>query len=626
MYRIIEADVYAGIDSLENESIDIAITSPPYWGQRDYGIEGQIGNEPTYIEYISKLVKIFHLLKEKMTSKGVFYLNIGDKYLHKYGKTPLGMIPYKLAYFMVRDGWVLNDILIWYKPNHMPSSVKNRFTNSYEPIFVFSKSEKNYFSIAKEKNPNYSNILKVNLQPTPFKHVAVYPEKLVLSVFNLTAVHENMTILDMFSGSGTTLKVVKDWNESFESKNLNAVVIEKNPEYIEIIKERCLLTQLKVEKLNYRSYDYEILKENLQISATATIVHLNPEGFRKIFQNRTDYFNFIKNLAHSSFQKQMKLNATCFIGTEDFDINLIYETSKLNNNGWIIRNMLAIQKERSWYPIFMIVGDNKKEKYIFQYEKLNLKHKTEEDVDWKKISFVGMKTRNNLSKFKQEGTLVKVLETYKNFFPKYVLVEWEDGTLTKEFVIYSQEEINQNVNFLQHNGFYKVHEKIQIPTSISMENLKIKSKVFRESLKNYNGKFKEEKRINWGASPGARASNDEMYFSKQRLYDVEQQIVCDYLNYKRELKGYTKSEIQKFFPESYKHTVGHWFRKDFGGSIPLPEDWEVLQKFLELEEDWTRYVCKAGLKLQIVRKGDFKIPSDFLEHKFVSKLDLLIKK
>jgi DNA modification methylase len=214
MYKIIHSDVYSGIYNLKNFSIDLAITSPPYWGQRDYGFEGQIGNECNYIEYISKLVKIFNVLKDKMSQKGVFYLNIGDKYLSQYGKSPLGFIPYKLAYFMIQDGWILNEILIWYKPNHMPSSIKNRFTNSYEPIFVFSKNKDNYFSEYVKLNPSYSNILKINLQPTPYKHVAVYPEKLVSSLLDMTLLNESNTVLDMFAGSGTTLKVVKDYNES----------------------------------------------------------------------------------------------------------------------------------------------------------------------------------------------------------------------------------------------------------------------------------------------------------------------------------------------------------------------------------------------------------------------------
>jgi len=286
MYKIIHSDVYSGIYDLKNFSIDLAITSPPYWGQRDYGFEGQIGNECNYIEYISKLVKIFNVLKDKMSQKGVFYLNIGDKYLSQYGKSPLGFIPYKLAYFMIQDGWILNEILIWYKPNHMPSSIKNRFTNSYEPIFVFSKNKDNYFSEYVKLNPSYSNILKINLQPTPYKHVAVYPEKLVSSLLDMTLLNESNTVLDMFAGSGTTLKVVKDYNESiFNNKKLNAIMIENNPEYIEIIKKRCELKNTCIFRQDF--IDYDLLKEDFSLNnLKKTYIQIPKTGFFKVFDSK----------------------------------------------------------------------------------------------------------------------------------------------------------------------------------------------------------------------------------------------------------------------------------------------------------------------------------------------------
>ena len=179
MHKIINSDIYAGLNSIDDNSIDIAITSPPYWAQRNYGFDEQIGNEKTYIEFISRLVFLFNTLKDKLTKNGVFFLNIGDKYLNKYGKTPTGLIPYKLAFFMQQNGWIINDTIIWYKPNHMPSSAKNRFINSYEPVFVFSKSKKNYFTYYIKENPNYQNVIKINLQPTTYKHIAAYPENLV---------------------------------------------------------------------------------------------------------------------------------------------------------------------------------------------------------------------------------------------------------------------------------------------------------------------------------------------------------------------------------------------------------------------------------------------------------------
>ncbi|MGC8622248.1 MAG: DNA-methyltransferase, partial [Caldisphaera sp.] len=166
---ILYGDVYAALGHLENNSIAAAITSPPYWKQRDYKFKGQIGQEKTPEEYIGRLVVIFNRLRQKLREDGVFFLNIGDKYLNQYGKSHLLQIPYRLAYHMVKDGWLLEDIIIWYKPNHMPSSVEDRFTNTYEPVLVFTKNKENIYL------KKTSNVLKIPLQPTPWKHTAVYP-------------------------------------------------------------------------------------------------------------------------------------------------------------------------------------------------------------------------------------------------------------------------------------------------------------------------------------------------------------------------------------------------------------------------------------------------------------------
>ena len=100
LIRLIHSDVYAGLNYLPDNSVDIAITSPPYWGQRDYGFIGQIGCEDDYKEYIGKLIAIFRVLKDKLKDDSVFFLNIGDKYIPRYGKSSLGLIPYKIAYFV----------------------------------------------------------------------------------------------------------------------------------------------------------------------------------------------------------------------------------------------------------------------------------------------------------------------------------------------------------------------------------------------------------------------------------------------------------------------------------------------------------------------------------------------
>ncbi|MHA1301777.1 MAG: DNA-methyltransferase, partial [Candidatus Helarchaeota archaeon] len=233
-HKILHGDVYASLSTLKDNYVDCAVTSPPYWGQRDYGFEKQIGNEENLEEYISKLVKIYNILRQKLKEKGIFFLNIGDKYINKYGNTPLGMIPYKLANFMVQDGWILEDIIVWYKPNHMPSSVKNRFTNTYEPVFVFAKSNNNYYRSYRKRNRT-SNILKVPLQPVPYAHMATYPEKLVEKLITLLDCPSDSLILDPFAGSGTTCKAVQNLNQANNTR-MNSVLIEAQKDFVKIIK------------------------------------------------------------------------------------------------------------------------------------------------------------------------------------------------------------------------------------------------------------------------------------------------------------------------------------------------------------------------------------------------------
>ena len=110
--RILHGDVFAGLERLEDNSISVVITSPPYWHQRDYGFDDQIGQEETPEGFMGHLIAIFSKLKEKLTDDGVFFLNIGDKYEgDRYGTSYLQMIPYRLAFHMVKSGWILEDII-----------------------------------------------------------------------------------------------------------------------------------------------------------------------------------------------------------------------------------------------------------------------------------------------------------------------------------------------------------------------------------------------------------------------------------------------------------------------------------------------------------------------------------
>lgn len=630
MIRIFKADIFAGLSQIKNDSIDVAITSPPYWGQRDYGFEGQIGNEKSYIEYISKLIFLFNLLRKKLNPEGVFFLNIGDKYLSKYGNSTLAMIPYKLAYFMIKDGWILNDILIWFKPNHMPSSIKNRFANSYEPIFVFSKNRKNHFFNYKNSASSYSNILKLTLQPSSYKHVAAFPEKLIKNLMGMVKIDkETGLVLDPFAGSGTTLKVIQDINNN--SKYFSSIMIENNNEYIEIIKDRCSLHDSNIINYEFKSYDFKLLieEETKQLTLFENVIenyNNNRKGIIKIFNYKEDYYRLLSQFNCKFIKKYLDKDSLNFIGSKEFDIELIYQTSLLNQKGWVIRNLLVVQNENTWFPLFMIVDDNKELKYKFNYKALNLKHKNELRDKWKEVEFKGLRVVNNFLEL--TGRIIEIEEKYENGFPKYVIVKWNNDEITREFVVFSEEVINNNLLIVKDkNGFEKniIEKKSIVTLNKKIINFKINKNLFQNgSNKVYNGKFKKEKRINWGASPGARSSMEESFFSVQRLYNVEQPIVSDYLNYKRKLSNLSKSDLTNLFPKSYKHTVGHWLRKDFGGSLPSPNDWLKLQNILDLDENFTNYVCKSALKLQTVKQSEYKLPKDFITIEEMEHLKKLI--
>lgn len=176
-------DCFDGLKLLDDESVNCCVTSPPYYGLRDYGVDNQIGLEPTAEEYIARLVSVFSEVKRVLRYDGTLWVNIGDSYagsgkgrnsdgtIHKssliakqgtstgtvignvpcdyvpHGCKPKDLIgvPWMLAFALRADGWYLRQDIIWAKPNPMPESVKDRCTKSHEYIFLLSKSAKYYY-------------------------------------------------------------------------------------------------------------------------------------------------------------------------------------------------------------------------------------------------------------------------------------------------------------------------------------------------------------------------------------------------------------------------------------------------------------------------------------------------
>lgn len=194
--QIYNAECFTLLQSLPDKSINCCVTSPPYYGLRDYGNDAQIGLEKTPEEYIKKLVDVFHEVRRILRDDGTLWVNIGDSYAgsmkgaasypenamnYKQGtnRGTLGKatlvkqctgckpkdligIPWMLAFALRADGWYLRQDIIWSKPSVMPESVKDRCTKSHEYIFLLSKNKKYYFdnySIA-EAATSYDTIIR----------------------------------------------------------------------------------------------------------------------------------------------------------------------------------------------------------------------------------------------------------------------------------------------------------------------------------------------------------------------------------------------------------------------------------------------------------------------------------
>lgn len=137
--KIIQSDCLDGLRTLADGSIHCCVTSPPYWGLRDYGRDGQIGLEATPEAYVERLVEVFREVRRVLRDDGTCWLNLGDSY--GSGKQLVG-IPWRVAFALQADGWYLRQDIIWHKPNPMPESVRDRCTKAHEYVFLLAKSGK----------------------------------------------------------------------------------------------------------------------------------------------------------------------------------------------------------------------------------------------------------------------------------------------------------------------------------------------------------------------------------------------------------------------------------------------------------------------------------------------------
>ena len=306
---ILLGDAAEQLRTLDADSVHCCVTSPPYFGLRDYGVPGQIGQEAAPEEYIGRLVEVFREVHRVLRPDGTLWLNIGDSYTsggrkardhdkklparaanHRPG-TPEGMkpkdligIPWMLAFALRSDGWYLRQDIIWHKPRCIPESVRDRCTKSHEYIFLLSKSEHYFFDADAIKEPAAESTkvrMAQNIQhqagsfrqpgksngplkpggdgetrnkrsvwsvcPAYYKgaHFAVYPERLVEPCV-LAGCPEGGTVLDPFTGSGTTGAVAKRLRRNF-------IGVELNPAYRDMALARISATEIEYEQMKLQT-------------------------------------------------------------------------------------------------------------------------------------------------------------------------------------------------------------------------------------------------------------------------------------------------------------------------------------------------------------------------------------
>jgi site-specific DNA-methyltransferase (adenine-specific) len=250
------------------------VTSPPYWGLRDYQAEGQIGAENNPSDYVQRLVTVFEQVRRTLTEDGTLWLNIGDSYtsgnrgyrapdkknpvraMSYRAKTPDGLkpkdlvgIPWRLAFALQQAGWYLRSDIIWEKPNCMPESVKDRPTRAHEYVFLFSRSLKYYYDYENVREPNGRNrrtVWSIPTEPYAGAHFATFPPRLVEPCV-LAGSKPGDWILDPFFGSGTV-------GVFCEQQQRNYVGIELNPEYVELAVDRIRSTERRLF-----TYDQEMV-------------------------------------------------------------------------------------------------------------------------------------------------------------------------------------------------------------------------------------------------------------------------------------------------------------------------------------------------------------------------------
>ncbi len=262
--KILTRDSKTVLPDLLPESIQCCVTSPPYWGLRDYDHPAQIGAESSPEDYVRNLVEIFRHVKRVLRKDGTVWVNVGDGYARNGGTGSCGPnavvgntkkhiqrrnckvpdcwglkdrdlmgLPWRIAFAMQEDGWILRSRITWVKKTAMPESVKNRPSNATEEVFMFAKSPSYYYDpngVREQSGANLRNYWVLGPDSNGNGHPAAFPRELARRCILLGS-QENDLILDPFGGSGTTGIAAAELGRQ-------AILIELNPKYVKIGKER----------------------------------------------------------------------------------------------------------------------------------------------------------------------------------------------------------------------------------------------------------------------------------------------------------------------------------------------------------------------------------------------------
>jgi site-specific DNA-methyltransferase (cytosine-N4-specific) len=263
---IIHGDALQVLRRLDSGCVQCIVTSPPYWGLRDYNVAEQVGLVESLPQYLNRLTEVFAEARRVLADDGVFWLNIGDSFtsgnrgwrapdrknparaMSVRPTTPDGLkakdligLPWRLAFSLQEDGWYLRSDIVWNKPNAMPESVRDRPNRSHEFIFMFTKSERYKYDREAVRGPNGRNlrsVWNVNTKPFPGAHFATFPPELIEPCI-LTCTDAGDVVLDPFFGAGTVGLVAERHDRKY-------VGIELNSEYVGLAATRLSLAPKKV--------------------------------------------------------------------------------------------------------------------------------------------------------------------------------------------------------------------------------------------------------------------------------------------------------------------------------------------------------------------------------------------